>query len=495
MKKIIGLTLLGTGLALTFTYTSAFFGSKPSSSQSVPNSLWVELKTDDAQKVSIALPSLAPLVKRVDPAVLVVTTESVVKRQEMQIPPGFEFFFGPQQRNQPLPEQKSKGQGSGFIIHPSGLALTNNHVIEGASSIKIKIGGNDLKEYDAEVIGADENTDVALIKIKSDRKDWPVIPLGNSDALQVGDFAVAIGNPLGLELSVSMGIVSARGRRDIHPSGKDGLFNFIQIDAPINPGNSGGPLLNLSGEVVGINTAISASGQGIAFAIPIDQVKQILPQLKDKGKATRSGMGVKIGNVSPELAKAIGLPHAYGALVQEVTPGSPAQKSGVMAGDVITEFDGKTIKDASSLRLLAGLGGIGKSVPLALYRNGETKLLTITLSELPKEGKAALPVPKKEDMLGLEDLGLSVVTLDESARKKLGLQKNLQGARVVQVDPQSAAGVAGFTINDVIFKVNGRAIKDAKALSSLVKSTKQGELLMIYFRRQGATIFVAIPKP
>src|SRR3989338_10671661 len=370
MKKI----LIVVTVTLSLVFLVAFFGDKPTLSAAKSNDIWVEMTPEQVKSFIIPIPSLAPLVNRVKPAVLVVTTESVTQAQQ-QIPPGFEDFFrffGPGAPGGPgmkMPDQKSVGLGSGFIIHPSGLALTNNHVIEGASKIKIKVGG-DLKEYDAKVIGADADTDVALIQIISDKKDWPVIPLGSSTAVQIGDFAMAIGNPLGLEYSISFGPISARGRRDIQPSGKRCLFDFMQLSAPINPGNSGGALLNMSGEVIGINTAISGSGQGIAFAIPIDQVKHILPQLKKDGKASRSGMGIRIDNVSDELAKELGLADAYGALVREVLPGSAASKAGIQPGDVVVEFDGKTIKDATSLSVEAGLAGVGKSVPVKIFREG-----------------------------------------------------------------------------------------------------------------------------
>jgi serine protease Do len=502
MKNKLRLIPWLLSLTLITLIVSGFFGSKPLSLFS-KDALWMELSVEDAQKSQINIPSLAPLVQKVEPAVLVVTTESVIQQQSAQLPPGFERgpfgdffrFFGPQQQG-PMPEQKTKGQGSGFIIHPSGFALTNNHVVEGASSIKIKIG-TELKEYDAEVIGSDEDTDVALLKIKSDRKNWPVVPLGNSSNLRVGDFAVAIGNPLGLELSVSMGIVSARGRRDIHPSGRNGLFDFIQIDAPINPGNSGGPLLNLAGEAVGINTAMSAAGQGIAFAIPIDQVKQILPQLKNKGHAIRAGMGIRIENVSPELAQALGLPFTHGAVIREVMPKSAADKTGLQAGDIITEFDGKIVRDAGSLQVMAGLSGVGRSVPIKIFRDGKSVMFKLTLEELPRENKLneAILSPKKEETTGVESIGLTVVTLDEKAKIQLHLEKEIKGARIVQINPRSIAAFSGIEVNDVIVKINNQPIKNAASLSSLVEKAKKGEVLRILLRRQRATIFVAISKP
>ncbi len=463
-----------------------FFGDKPAVTPSIANELWVEITPEQSKNSIIPIPSLAPLVNRVKPAVLVVATESVMQRNQ-QVPPGFEDlfrFFGPGAGgpNMRMPEQKSTGLGSGFIIHPSGLALTNNHVIEGANKIKIKVGG-DLKEYDAEVVGTDPDTDVALIQIKSDRKDWPVIPLGSSSRMQVGDFAMAIGNPLGLENSISFGPISARGRRDIQPSGKRGLFDFMQLSAAINPGNSGGALLNMSGEVIGINTAISASGQGIAFAIPIDQVKLILPALKKDGKASRSGMGVKIENVTPELAKELGLAYTYGALVREVMPGSAASKAGIQPGDVIIEFDGKVINDASSLMVEAGLARVGKSAPVKVFREGKTLTFRITLEAINNNKEAALP---KAESKGLEELGIRVASHKDQM---------IQGARIVEVNAHSVAAMVGLEKDDVIIKVNNQLIKDANTLATLVKKVPAGGILRVLLRRGPSTLFVAIQKP
>lgn len=477
MKRI----LLVLSITLPSLLLVAFFGDKPTLKPASTNDLWVEMSAEQAKSSIIPIPSLAPLVNRVKPSVLVITTESVSQGRQ-QMPPGFEDlfrFFGPGPGMR-LPEQKSTGLGSGFIIHPTGLALTNNHVIEGATKIKIKVGG-DLKEYDAEVIGTDPDTDIALIQIKSDKKDWPVIPLGSSSAMQVGDFAMAIGNPLGLEHSISFGPISARGRRDIQPSGKRGLFDFMQLSVPINPGNSGGALLNMSGEVIGINTAISASGQGIAFAIPIDQVKHILPQLKKNGKASRSGMGVKIENVSSDLAKELGLPYAQGALVREVLPGSAAAKAGLQPGDVVTEFDGKPIEDANSLSVEAGLAGVGKSAPIKIFRDGKTLILRITLEALNKEEPL-----KKADLKGLEELGLSVASYKD---------QTLQGAKVVDVNPQSMAAMTGIEKDDVIIKVNNQPIKDAEAFANLVKKLPERGILRMLIRRGHSTLFVVLQKP
>lgn len=489
-------------LSIIFTLSSgsfAFFGSE--TSKSTQNNLWVEKGSDD-DATAIKLPSLAPLVKRAEDAVLVVTTESVVKNEAPMLPPGFErgpfkdFFrnFGPPMG---MPEQKRKGQGSGLIIHPSGLALTNHHVVESATSIKVKAGSN-LVEYEAEVIGSDEATDVALIQIKSDKKNWPVIPLGDSSEMQVGDFAVAIGNPLGLELSASFGMVSARGRNDVNPSGKHGLYDFIQIDAPINPGNSGGPLLNLEGEAIGINTAISLAGQGIAFAIPINQVKQILPSLKANGMAVRSWIGVKISNVTSELAAAMGLKFPHGALISEVVPDSPASKAGIEPGDIITEFNGDTIKDASGLQVKAGLAGVGTKIKLGLVRETKKINTTLLLEAMPGQNATDSETStsqKQENSLKIEALGLSLKNLSEGLQKDLELAPNTKGVVVSEVVPRSSAAFGGIEVNDVILKLNGKLVSSAKGFEKGYNNTKEGGFLRILLKRGSSTIFLVLQRP
>ncbi|MEI6806067.1 MAG: PDZ domain-containing protein [Myxococcaceae bacterium] len=255
----------------------------------------------------------------------------------------------------------------------------------------------------------------------------------------------------------------------------------MQLSAPINPGNSGGALVNMSGEVIGINTAISASGQGIAFAIPIDQVKQILPQLKKNGKVSRSGLGVQIENISAELAKEFALPYAHGALVREVMPGRAAAKAGIQPGDVITEFDGKILNDASALSVEAGLAGVGKSVLLKIFRDGKYLNLRITLEALDQEE----PI-KKADFKELENLGIQVIDYRD---------QNTQGARIVGVNPHSVANMAGLEKDDVLVRVNNQPIKNADSLASLVKQTPSGGILRVLLKRRSSTLFVVIQKP
>jgi serine protease Do len=304
-------------------------------------------------------------VKRVKPSVVNISTTTLVKGPDLydrffgQANPFRDFFgedfyerfFG----DMPQREFKQRSLGSGFIIDRDGYILTNNHVVEKAQSIKVRL--SDEKEYDAKVVGRDPKTDIALIKINT-RQNLPVAPLGDSDSLEVGDWLIAIGNPFGLEHTVTAGIVSAKGR----VIGAGPYDDFIQTDASINPGNSGGPLFNLNGEVVGINTAIVSGGQGIGFAIPINVAKELLPQLKTKGRVVRGWLGVMIQKVTPEIAKGFGLKESEGALVSDVMEGSPAEKAGIKRGDVIVSYNGKRIKEMDQLPKLVGTTEVGKKV-------------------------------------------------------------------------------------------------------------------------------------
>jgi len=317
--------------------------------------------------------SFADLVQKVKPAVVNISTTSTVKI------PGtpFRHFFGPDDGGSfgdffnrffgEIPDQELKQQslGSGFIIDKDGYIITNNHVVDGADEIKVKLA--DGKEYKAKVVGRDPKTDLALIKISSFFKDLPSLPLGDSDKMRVGDWVLAIGNPFGLEETVTKGIISATGR----VIGSGPYDNFLQTDAPINPGNSGGPLINLSGEVIGINSAIIPSGQGIGFAIPSNMAKKIVPPLKEKGKVTRGWIGVSVQSITPEIAQALGLKETQGSLVGEVVPGGPADAAGIKRGDVIVSFDGKEIRKIADLPLLVAETPAGKTVNVKVIRDSK----------------------------------------------------------------------------------------------------------------------------
>jgi len=323
--------------------------------------------------------------------------------------------------------------GSGFIISSDGLILTNNHVVEKATEIKIKLDSD--KEYSAKIIGKDAKTDLALIKIDADIKLSDPAVLGDSDAMEVGDWVIAVGNPFGLGHTVTTGIISAKGR----VIGAGPYDDFLQTDAAINPGNSGGPLFNMSGEVIGINSAIVAQGQGIGFAIPINMAKNLLPQLKT-GKILRGWLGIMIQDISPEMAQALGLKSSQGALVSNVNQDSPAAKAGLLHGDVITQFDGQEIKDSHALSQMAANTAPGKEVRLRIIRDGKVKTLELTLGEMPEPGQQEMATPKEEK----SSWGLSIDQLTSDIAQRLGLDPNVQGVLITNVEAGSPAADGGL---------------------------------------------------
>jgi serine protease Do len=449
-----------------------------------PDKLWTDV--DRAARPLVVVPSVAPLVARAEPAVLVVFTEG--QPDTAGLPPG----------HPPLPapdDGGGRGQGAGFLITRTGYALTNHHVVEGATRVTVYVG-DEHNEIDVDVVGSDERSDVALLKLRSPRTDWPAIPLADSDAARVGDFVVAIGSPFGLEQSVSLGIVSARGRRDIAPSGRQGLYDFLQTDASINPGNSGGPLLDVYGAVVGINSAVNAAGSGIGFAIPINMVKRMLPALLATGRYERSWIGVSIQDVGPDIAPGLGLSGPRGALVREVVADGPGARAGLVPGDVITAFQGRPVRDANELPLLAGDAGVGASVRLELVRDRKPTTVTLVLGSHPDNARppppAAAPTePRASD----PSIGVSVVSLDGDDRERLGLGRDTAGARVTKLRPGSPAAQAGLDVDDVIIDANGTTIRSAEDFAALVRATSSGELLRITVRRGGSRVFAALKKP
>ncbi len=391
----------------------------------------------------------------------------------------FEEFFGPGFGDEgPSGGFQQKSLGSGFIIDREGYIVTNNHVVENADEIRVKLAGG--KEFEAKVIGRDPKTDLALIKIKGSA-DLQPLTMGNSDDLKVGSWVVAVGSPFGLEQTVTAGIVSAKGRT----IGAGPYDNFIQTDASINPGNSGGPLINTRGEVVGINTAIMASGQGIGFAIPVNMAKSVVPQLKDKGKVTRGWLGVSIQEVTPELAQSFGIKEKQGALVGEVIKESPAEKAGIEQGDVIVEFDGKPIKESRDLPQIVAATPIGKSVSVKLFRNGKTISKELRVGEM--EGKtteiAEAPTGKK--------LGIGVQSVTPDVAQTLGL-KNATGVVVTEVEPGSPAENAGIRRGDVIMEADRKPVKDARSLTEQIARKKDNETILLLVQRGQNRMFAAV---
>ncbi|MCE5284192.1 MAG: DegQ family serine endoprotease [Deltaproteobacteria bacterium] len=389
----------------------------------------------------------------------------------------FEDFFGPFGMNPP--ERRQEGVGSGFIINREGYILTNNHVVEGADQIKVKLAGGD--ELAGRIVGRDPKTDLALIKVEASSALHP-LTLGDSDALKVGSWVVAVGSPFGLEQTVTAGIVSAKGR----VIGSGPYDNFIQTDASINPGNSGGPLINLQGQVVGINTAIIASGQGIGFAIPINMAKEIAPQLQKHGHVTRGLLGVAIQDVTPELAKAFGLKEKKGALVASVNPGGPAEKAGIEAGDLIVAFDGKPVADSKELPRIVAATPVGKAVTVTLLRDGKTLDRQVRVAEMEEkavETAKAAPAHKT--------LGIGVQDLTPQIARELGI-KGAAGVVVTQVEPGSAAAEAMLQAGDVIREVNRKPVKNVEEFMRKLEQTKGQESILLLIQRGTGSLFVAV---
>jgi serine protease Do len=389
----------------------------------------------------------------------------------------FRDFFGPFMDQDPHREFKQPSLGSGFIIDREGYIVTNNHVVEDADNIKVRLANE--KEYEARIVGRDPNTDLALIKI-DDADDLVPMTLGDSESLKVGTWVVAVGSPFGLEQTVTAGIVSAKGR--IIGSGP--YDDFIQTDASINPGNSGGPLINLNGEVVGINTAIVASGQGIGFAIPIDMAKGIIDQLKESGTVTRGWLGVGIQNLTPELAAYYGVEEAKGVLVVKAYPDDPAAKAGIQENDIIVAVDDKPVEDSRELsRLIAGLP-VGEKVKVQLIRDGKTKTVRVTLAKREDEKIARRELPG-----GGTDgdrLGMRLGTVDEPTARRFGFESGEPGALVTAVDPEGQAAKAGIRPGDLIKELNHKPVDSPQGFADALADLDENASLKLLIKRPGA---------
>ena len=392
----------------------------------------------------------------------------------------FGEFFGPFGGfRQNVPERRRQGVGSGFIMSKDGYILTNNHVVEEADQIKVKLAGG--KEYDGKIVGRDPKTDLALVKIDAE-SDLQPLKLGNSDDLKVGNWVVAVGSPFGLEQTVTAGIVSAKGR----VIGSGPYDNFIQTDASINPGNSGGPLINLQGEVVGINTAIIASGQGIGFAIPINMAKEVAPQLQKRGHVTRGLLGVNIQDMTPELAKSLGLKESKGALVAQVVPGGPADEAGIEQGDVIVNFDGQLVGDSKDLPRIVASTPVGKTVMLKLLRDGKEIERQAKVGAMEEENRAEASKSPIHP-----SLGVTVQNWSPQVARELGLKKN-SGVVVTGVEPGSPAAEAKIRVGDLIQAVNRKPVKNVDDFVKIIEKAKGGDTLLLLVQRGGGSLFVAV---
>ena len=392
----------------------------------------------------------------------------------------FGDFFGPFFQGNPPPEAyKQQGVGSGFVISQDGYIVTNNHVVSDADQIKVKLSNG--KEYEGKVVGRDPKTDIAIVKITS-APDLQPLKLGNSDDLKVGSWVVAVGSPFGLEQTVTAGIVSAKGR----VIGSGPYDSFIQTDASINPGNSGGPLINMRGEVIGINTAIVAGGQGIGFAIPVNMAKEVIPQLEQKGHVTRGWLGVSIQAMTPELAKSMGLKETKGALVTQVVPASPAEKAGIEQGDVITDFDGKTVTDSRDLPKIVASTPVGKTVEVKISRDGKTTERQVKLGEMEEKG-----VEMSKETSSHKTLGIGVQNLTPEIAKELGVKKG-PGVVVTRVEPGSAAAEAGIQAGDVIQQVNRQPVKNVEDFAQKVEKVRDKNTVLLLIQRGQNNLFAAV---
>lgn len=416
------------------------------------------------------------LVKGVNPAVVNISTVSKRKLVQpfFEFSPFFDDFFGgrpPQPRY-----RRETSLGSGVIINKEGYILTNDHVVRDAESIRVKLSNE--KIYNGKVVGEDPKTDLAVIKISA-REELPMAVLGDSDKLQVGQWAIAIGNPFGLDRTVTVGVVSATGRSNM---GIETYEDFIQTDASINPGNSGGPLLNIYGEVIGINTAIVAAGQGIGFAIPINMAKQVVGQLIKKGSVTRSWLGVSIQPVTEEIARSFGLKKAHGALVSDIMAGSPAEKAGLKQGDIITSFAGKEIKDARQLQMIVADTPAGQKVEMEIFRDGKPYKLAVTLAG---SDSAAMKPKSVAPQSGW--FGMTVEELPRNLRVR-----GLSGVIVTEVEPDGIAAEAGIRPGDVIVSVNQKRIASLSDYARIMKEAERKDSVALLVKRGDSSIYFAL---
>jgi serine protease Do len=387
----------------------------------------------------------------------------------------FKRFFGdnPQQG-----EMKTHSLGSGVIIDQDGLILTNNHVVEKADEIKIILENG--KEHAAKVVGRDPKTDVALIQVKPDADFPKPAIMGDSNTLRVGDWVMAVGNPFGLGHTVTVGIISAKGR----VIGAGQYDDFLQTDAAINPGNSGGPLFNMNGEIVGINTAIVAQGQGIGFAIPISLAKELLPQLKT-GKVVRGWLGVMIQDITPELAESFKLKESKGVLISDVVPDGPAEKSNLERGDIVTRFNGKEVENAHALSRLVAATPPDSKVSLEIIRDGKTSTLQVAIGTMP-EGVGE-PAAKKAGAWGL-----TVQNITPELAERFGWPKNEYGVVVSDVEAGSPAAEAKLRQGDLVQEVNRRKVKNLREYNLALGAAKKDESLLLLIKRGEHTFYVTL---
>ncbi len=443
------------------------------------------------KEVSGGNTAFSGVVNVISPVVANISTSKTVAGKDSPLPHFFEGPFSDFLDSFNLPKKwKEQSLGSGVVVSPEGYIITNNHVVEKSDEIKVTLYGQ--QNYKGKIIGTDPKTDIAVIKISA--KNLPAIKWGDSDTLQVGEFVLAFGNPYSLGHTVTMGIVSALGRANV---GIADYEDFIQTDAAINPGNSGGPLVNIKGELVGINTAIfSRTGgyQGIGFAVPSNMVKSVMTQLISEGKVTRGWLGVTIQNLTPELAQEFNLKKTTGALITDIFNGSPAEKAALKRGDIILEVNGKTVRNVESLRNMVSQSKAGSTIQLDILRDGKNLTVTVNVTEFPQDLAQADPGDTADDPHREEKTlaGLSVMDLSRDIAKQLGLSKNEKGVVIVKVEHYSAAEDAGLKKGDVIQEINKKRIKDINDFNKISPDIRSGDTVLLFINRSGNKFYITL---
>ncbi|MFH1066424.1 MAG: Do family serine endopeptidase [bacterium] len=449
----------------------------------------IRVSNEPLERADVAVTSFAPVIRNVAPAVVSILSTKATTEKPFPYynEPAFKRFFGPDEGNAKPPEQKSQELGSGLVVSADGYIITNYHVIEHAREISVAFARGE-QGVSAKVVGVDPKTDIAVLRI--DRKGLAAVTFGDSDKIEVGDIVLAIGNPFGLSQSVTMGIISGLSRDDVGVV-DEGYENFIQTDASINPGNSGGALSDAKGRVIGLNTAIYSQfggNQGIGFAVPINFARSIMEQIIKNGRVVRGYLGISIQPLSKELAEAFGIPEAEGALIGEVSPGSPAEKVGLKEGDVIVKLNGEKVGEPHKLRLAISQMTPNSPVGLTIIRDGHEKTFSPVLEELKDDAKVELADASKSSSSSLLD-GIEITDIDQRTRQQFRISEKIEGALIKDVSSDSTAFDVGIRPGDIIMEIDRQTVRNAADAMEISKKIK-GERVVLRIWRDGARYIV-----